>query len=75
MKFAAALLIAAVGYAAVGESSAAKKKISRKRTDFTEAQREKILEEARKICKRRYGAGATVYRLDYYTWSVTCLEG
>lgn len=51
-----------------------KKKIRRKSSDFTPAQRKKLMEEARKICKRRYGAGATVYRLDYYKWTVWCRE-
>lgn len=52
-----------------------KKKISRKRSDYTAEQREKFMEQARKTCKKRYGAGATVYRLDYYKWTVWCQEG
>jgi hypothetical protein len=52
-----------------------KKKVSKKSSDFTPAQREKLMQEARKICKKRYGAGATVYKLDYYHWKVWCLEG
>ena len=55
--------------------AAAKKKISKKSSDFTPAQRVKLMEEARKICKKRYGAGARVYRLDYYHWKVWCQEG
>jgi hypothetical protein len=42
------------------------------RSDFTPEQREKILEHARQLCKDRYGAEATVYRLDYYKNLVTC---
>ncbi len=56
-------------------TAAAKKKISKKSSDFTPAQRAKLMEEARKICKKRYGAGARVYRLDYYHWKVWCQEG
>ena len=52
-----------------------KKKISKKSSDFTPQQREKLMEEARKICRKRYGAGARVYKLDYYHWKVWCLEG
>lgn len=55
--------------------AAAKKKISKKSSDFTPAQRAKLMQEARKICKKRYGAGARVYRLDYYHWKVWCQEG
>ena len=55
--------------------AAAKKKISKKSSDFTPAQRAKLMEEARKICKKRYGSGARVYRLDYYHWKVWCQEG
>jgi hypothetical protein len=60
--------------AASGDGLAAKKKISHKRTDFTAAERAKLLEEARKICIKRYGAGSRVYKLDYYKWNITCAE-
>ena len=56
-------------------AAAAKKKISHKRSDFTAEQREKMMEEARKICRKRYGAGALVYKMDHYKWKVWCLEG
>ena len=52
-----------------------KKKISRKRSDFTPEQREKLMEKARQICRKNYGPGSTVYRLDYYHWKVWCQEG
>ena len=51
-----------------------KKKISHKRSDFTPEQREKMMERARQICRKNYGAGATVYKLDYYHWKVWCRE-
>ncbi len=50
------------------------RKISHKRSDFTTAQRAKMMEEARKICKKAYGSSSTVYKLDYYKWRVTCNE-
>ena len=60
--------------AADGDGLAATKKITRKRTDFTAAQREKLLEDARKICVKRYGAASRVYKLDYAKWRVICTE-
>ncbi len=55
-------------------AAATKKKISKKRSDFTPEQRNKLMEEARKICKKKYGSTSTVYRLDYYKWIVICTE-
>jgi hypothetical protein len=48
--------------------------ISHKRSEFTAAQRAKFMDEARKICKKAYGASSTVYKLDYYKWRVICNE-
>jgi hypothetical protein len=56
-----------------GKCPVQKKKIARKRADFTAAQREKLMEDARKICKKRFGAPTRVYRIDYVKWQVTCL--
>ena len=50
----------------------AQKKITHSRSDFTAVRREKLMEEARNICKKKYGAGSTVYKFDYYKWRVTC---
>lgn len=50
------------------------KKITRSRTDFTAAQRAKMMEEARQICKKKYGSASTVYKLDYFKWRVICNE-
>jgi hypothetical protein len=55
-------------------AEAAKGKISHKRSDFTPQQRAKMMEEARKLCKKRYGASSTVYKFDYYKWMVICNE-
>jgi hypothetical protein len=57
-----------------GDGIAATKKIIRKKSDFTTAQRAKLLEDARKICVKRYGTGSRVYKLDYAKWRVTCTE-
>jgi hypothetical protein len=54
------------------DAAAAKEKIKHKRADFTAEQRAALLEKARKLCKKRYGAASTVYRLDYYKWMVIC---
>jgi hypothetical protein len=59
---------------AAGDGMAGTKKISRKRTDFTAAQRMKLLEQARQVCVKRYGATSRVYKFDYSKWRVTCTE-
>ena len=59
---------------AAGDSMAGAKKITRKRTDFTAAQRMKLLEGARQVCVKRYGATSRVYKFDYSKWRVTCTE-
>jgi hypothetical protein len=56
------------------DAEAAKGKITRKRSDFTPQQRAKMMDEARKLCKKRYGASSTVYKFDYYKWMVICNE-
>jgi hypothetical protein len=50
------------------------KKIIHKRSDFTAERRAKMMEEARKICQKKYGAPSRVYKLDYYKWTVICAE-
>lgn len=67
---------AAAGYcpSSKGGKCPSPRKISHKRSDFTAAQRAKMMEEARKICKKAYGSSSTVYKLDYYKWRVTCNE-
>jgi len=56
-------------------STKKKKSTTRQRSDYTPEQREKMMEEARQICKKRFGAGARVYRIDYAKMMVWCLEG
>jgi hypothetical protein len=50
------------------------KKVTHKRSDFTAEQKAKMMDDARKLCKKRYGAASTVYKLDYYKWNVICNE-
>lgn len=57
-----------------GKCPIQKKKITHKRSDFTPAQRAKFMEEARKICKKRFGAPSRVYKIDYVKWRVVCTE-
>jgi hypothetical protein len=59
---------------AAGDGMAGAKKVARKRTDFTAAQRMKLLEQARQVCVKRYGATSRVYKFDYRKWLVTCTE-
>ncbi len=48
------------------------KKPSKSRNDFTSEQRQKIMEQARQVCVKAYGASSTVYRFDYKKWRVIC---
>lgn len=42
------------------------------REDYTAAQREKIMENARKLCKAKFGAPSRVHRIDYKRNEVWC---
>ena len=57
---------------AVPKKAPAKAKPSFSREQFTPAQRAILLEKARELCKKEYGAEATVYHLDYAKMVVTC---
>lgn len=68
-------LAVAVGVAlGTAEAATKKKKKVHKRSDFTSEQREKLMESARKLCRKRYGSAAQVYRIDYARWMVICIE-
>ena len=49
-------------------------KVTHKRSQYTEAQRAKLMEEARAICTKKFGASSRVHHLDYYNWKVWCTE-
>jgi hypothetical protein len=55
-----------------GGKCPAPKKISKSRSDFTPEQRKKLLEDARQVCIREYGASSSVHHFDYKKWRVTC---
>lgn len=74
LGFLAVSLLLALSLGTSGPDAATKKKITHKRSDFTAEQREKMMEEARKICKKRYGSSSRVYKIDYYKWIVICTE-
>jgi hypothetical protein len=57
-----------------GKCPVQKKKITHKRSDFSAEQRTKMMEEARKICKKKFGAPSRVYKIDYVKWRVVCTE-
>jgi hypothetical protein len=59
---------------ASSEPAFAKRKISHKRSEFSSAQRARLMAEARRICRKKYGPTATVYQLDYYKWRVVYSE-
>jgi hypothetical protein len=62
------LMLAAGGLDTV---EAAKRK-PLKRESFTAAQREKIRAEGRRICRKQYGASATLFEVDYYHRRYVC---
>lgn len=45
------------------------------RSELTPEQREELMREARTICKKKYGAEATVYKVNYRYRRVTCTNG
>lgn len=51
------------------------KKALKNRSQYTPEQREKILEEARRGCKKKFGAAAQLYRVDYATGRIWCTQG
>ncbi len=54
------------------EAAAKKKGGLKNRSAYTAEQRQKILENARKLCRKKYGAPANVYRIDYAANKVWC---
>lgn len=42
------------------------------RSEYTAAQRDKFMEQARQLCKRKYGAPSRVYSIDYKKNLVYC---
>ena len=50
------------------------KKTTHSSSQYTAAQKAKMMDEARAICRKRYGAASHVYQLDYYHWKVWCTE-
>jgi hypothetical protein len=42
------------------------------RDEYTTAQRDKMMERAREICRKNYGAPSRVYRIDYKKNMVWC---
>jgi hypothetical protein len=57
-----------------GKCPVQKKKTSKSRDDFSADQREKLMADARALCKKRYGSSSRVYRFDYKKWTVICTE-
>jgi hypothetical protein len=66
------MLVLAVAGLSEAEAAKAKKFKPHKRADYTEEQRAKFMEQARKICKKKYGAPSRVAEIDYYHWKVWC---
>ena len=49
-----------------------RKTTGKSRSEFTAEQRKQILEDARQVCIRKYGASSSVYKFDWKKWQVTC---
>ena len=57
----------------VSDSAHAATTKKKSKSDYTAEERAKIMDYARKLCRKKYGAGSTVYRLDYRMKRVTCV--
>jgi hypothetical protein len=55
-------------------AAASTKKTKKKYPDLTSEQRAKLMDYARKICKKSYGASSTVHHVDWSTRKVWCNE-
>jgi hypothetical protein len=53
--------------------AATTKKKKKSSSDYSSEERKKIMELARQICRKKYGASSTVYRIDYTRKSVICV--
>jgi hypothetical protein len=58
-----------IGHRSGGHDQEKKKSSS----DYSSEERKKIMELARQICRKKYGASSTVYRIDYTRKSVICV--
>lgn len=65
-------LVMSFSVAGLEEADAAKKLKPIKRSELTKKQREAYMAEARRICKKKFGAPAQVARIDYYRRQVWC---
>jgi len=67
-----AALIALASLTSISEAASKK---GMDRSELTPEQRERLMKEARAICKKKYGAEATVYKVNYKYRRVTCTNG
>lgn len=54
-------------------ANAVARKPGKGRSEYSAEQRAKIMEHARAVCREKFGASSTVYRVDYKKWRVTCV--
>lgn len=52
---------------------AASTKKKKTETSPSDAERKKMMELARELCRKKYGATSSVYRIDYKRKMVTCM--
>ena len=55
------------------DSAYAASSTKKKKSSGTSADRAELMEIARQVCRKKYGAGSTVYRLDYTRKRVVCV--
>lgn len=58
---------------AAGPDSAYAASTKKKKSSGTAADRAKLMEIARKGCRKKYGASSTVYRIDYARKRILCV--
>ncbi len=68
----AVLAVAMVINCGISGAEAASKAKSKRWRDYNKEQRAEIMKRAREVCKKKYGAPSTVYKIDYYREKIWC---
>ena len=59
----------------LADADAASKKKGKRWVDFTPAERAQLMIEARKVCRKKFGAIIDKVVIDYYRERVVCWQG
>ncbi len=60
--------------ASLADADAASKKKGKRWVDFTPAERAQLMNEARKVCRKKFGAIITSVRIDYGREIIWCSQ-